>query len=109
MNKLECQVTTCQHYCDNLCCLNGIQVEGPAARDSEQTCCASFEERTTGGWGNSVGERKPSQESDIQCEAKHCIYNNHCKCEAEDVCVGCLCGDVTVKSGTECCTFEPKI
>ena len=28
------------------------------------------------------------------------------KCTAECVCVGCCCGDVTTKSGTECRTFR---
>ncbi len=108
-NKLECQVTACQHYRDNLCCLKGIQVEGPAARESGQTCCASFEERHNGSWGeNSTAQREPSVESSIDCKATHCVYNRDCRCEADCVCVGCLCGNVTVKSETECCTFQPE-
>ena len=105
MNKLECQVTTCQHYCDNLCCLPGIQVEGPAAQKSDQTCCNSYEEIHEG-WENSAYSHDPSVDSAIDCKAKNCVYNNDCKCEAECVCVGCCCGNVTAKSETECCTFK---
>lgn len=106
MNKLECQVTSCQHYCDNLCCLPGIQVDGPAARESGQTCCSSYEERKNSGGTNSAGAKTPSEDSSISCEAEHCAYNHNCKCEAECVCIGCCCGEVSSKSGTECCTFR---
>ena len=88
MNRLECQVTSCQHYCDNLCCLPGIQVDGPAARESSQTCCDSYEERRQGSGQNST-DHVPSVDSSI-------------------VCVGCCCGDVCSKGGTECCTFQPE-
>ncbi len=109
MNRLECQVTSCQHYCDNLCCLPGIQVDGPAARESSQTCCDSYEERRSGqGENSSSCGRNPSVESSIDCKAEHCVYNENCKCEAECVCVGCTCGNVSSKSGTECCTFKPE-
>ncbi len=109
MNKLECQVTSCRHNCDNLCCLPGIQVEGPAARESSQTCCDSYEERhRPHGENSSACGRMPSDESAIECTAEHCVYNDHCKCEAQCVCVGCSCCDPTGKSGTECCTFRPE-
>ncbi len=109
MNRLECQVTTCQHYCDNRCCLDGILVEGPAARESSQTCCDSYEERhQSGGENTSACGRNPSVDSAIECKAKHCVYNDDCKCHAECVCVGCTCGDPESKSGTECCTFRPE-
>ena len=48
MNRLECQVNSCQHFQNNQCCLMGIQVDGPAAQESSQTCCASYEERRPG-------------------------------------------------------------
>ena len=108
MNKLECQVTSCQHNCDDLCCLPGIQVDGPAAWESGQTCCASFEDRQPGSGTNSAGDRTPSEKTSISCQAEHCVYNENCKCEADFVSVGCGCSDVTTKSGTECCTFRPE-
>lgn len=109
MNKLECQVTSCQHYRDNRCCLPGIQVDGPAARDSSQTCCDSYEERRQGQGENSTARgNAPTVESSIKCSAESCAYNDNCKCGADCVCVGCCCGDVTSKSGTECCTFRAE-
>ena len=35
MNRLECQVQSCQHFQNHQCCLAGIQVDGPAAQESQ--------------------------------------------------------------------------
>ena len=51
MNRLECQVQSCQHYQNHQCCLAGIQVDGPSAQEASQTCCASYEERRPGSAG----------------------------------------------------------
>lgn len=107
MNRLECQVTTCQHYQNHQCCLAGIQVDGPSARESSQTCCASYEERRSGGAENSMGQM-PSVETDIQCRVKGCTYNSHNRCEAQNVCVACCSGEASSKSGTQCSTFQNK-
>lgn len=104
-NRLECNVTACRHNEHNLCDLPGIKVEGPGARESRQTCCESFEPRSDGS-SNSAGYGSASAETSIDCKAQNCAYNNDCKCEAECVCVGCSCDDVTGKAGTECCTFR---
>ena len=42
MNKLKCSVTTCRHNANNLCELRKIQVDGPAALESRETCCGSY-------------------------------------------------------------------
>lgn len=107
MNRLECQVTNCQHYQDNHCCLAGIQVDGPAAQEASQTCCASFEERRPGSAQNAACGR-PSVETDIQCKVKGCAYNSHNRCSAQSVCVDACCVDVSSKSGTLCRTFQNK-
>lgn len=105
-NRLECSVTSCLHNQNSLCCLDSIKVEGPGARQSSQTCCESYVERI-GSASNSVsGHGTPRPETFINCKAENCTYNDNCKCEAECVCVGCCCSDVTSKGGTECCTFQ---
>ena len=42
MNKLKCSVTTCRHNANDLCELRKIQVDGPAALESRETCCGSY-------------------------------------------------------------------
>lgn len=106
-NKLQCQVTSCRHYRDNLCTLPGINVEGPAARESDQTACASFEERTAGA-SNMMYAQNATTDSAISCKAENCTYNENYRCNADSVLVGCTCNDVTTKSGTKCCTFKNK-
>lgn len=107
MNRLECQVESCQHNQNHQCCLMGIQVDGPAAQDCSQTCCASFEERRAGSAQNAMGQN-PTVETDIRRHVQSCSYNSNQRCDAQCVCVGCGCGDVTSKSGTECRTFQNK-
>ena len=107
MNRLECQVNSCQHFQNNQCCLMGIQVDGPAAQESSQTCCASYEERRPGAGQNAMGQN-PSVETQIHCKVKGCAYNSHNRCDAQNVCVACCCGDVSSKSGTQCSTFQCK-
>ena len=107
-NRLECTVTACRHNDHNLCDLPGIKVEGPGARESRQTCCESFEPRNEGENSLCSSCGCASTETAIDCKAKNCTYNNDCRCEAECVCVGCSCGDVSGKSGTECCTFRER-
>ena len=46
MNKLKCSVTTCRHNANDLCELRKIQVDGPAALESRETCCGSYAART---------------------------------------------------------------
>lgn len=82
-------------------------MDGPAARQPDQTCCASYQERRPGAGSNAMGQ-SPSGESHIRCQAQHCTYNDGCSCGASSVQVGCCCGDVTSKSGTQCCTFQEK-
>ena len=110
MNKLKCKVDTCRHNKDNLCMLNKIQVDGPAAMESRETCCISYAERTNSSQNySSMGNySQPSESTDIHCSAEHCTYNENKKCHADCVCVGCCCNDPSVISETECCTFEPR-
>lgn len=108
MNKLKCQVETCRHNENELCALSHIQVDGPVAEESRETCCSSYAERTGGArnaveYGSSV-----SEDTDIHCSAEHCTFNENKKCHAECVCVGCCCASPTVMSQTECCTFQPR-
>lgn len=112
MNKLECKVSSCKHWSNDRCCLSGIHVEGPAAQESSQTCCESYEEKGRGcgcGAKNSVSMHNStaaSGESQISCSATHCAYQQNSHCNASSVKVGCSCQDPTSKSGTECCTFR---
>lgn len=106
MNRLECQVTTCQHYCSNCCCLPAIKVDGPAARESSQTCCMSYDARNSNTENSAACGRNPSVDTGVACSAENCAHNDHNKCTADAVCVGCCCGEVSAKSGTECCTFQ---
>lgn len=108
MNKLKCRVDTCRNNKDCLCELSKIDVDGPAAEDVCETCCASYVERTKSSQNVSDFGAKPSEQTDIHCSAEHCEYNENKKCKADCVCVGCSCSDPSVVSETECCTFKQR-
>lgn len=104
MPELKCTVQTCAHNQDFLCELDAIKVGGNSAKNSEETCCDSFEERREGSYSNTMGEKKASDTSSIDCEAQECQYNYSCKCHAGKISVegssACDC------DGTECATFK---
>lgn len=105
LNRLSCQVTSCLHNESNLCCLSKIKVDGPSASSSSGTCCASFAERNNSA-SNSTGNDCACPETKIDCKAEKCTYNDNCKCEADNVNVGCCCHAPKSMSETECDTFK---
>ena len=59
MPELKCTVQTCMHNKDFYCALDKIQVGGSSAKNAEETCCDSFEERkgsAQNSYGNSAGQ-----------------------------------------------------
>lgn len=108
MSKLKCKVDTCRHNKDYLCELKKIDVDGPAATESCQTCCISYVERTATSENSTGGDMKPDAKTDIHCSAEHCTYNENKKCSADCVCVSCTCASPCVVSETECGTFVPR-
>lgn len=109
MNKLKCKVDTCRYNQNELCMLSKIQVDGPAAMESRETCCISYAEKTKNAQNSaSMSSSNATESTDIHCSAEHCAYNESKKCHADCVCVGCCCSDPSVVSETECTTFRPK-
>ena len=109
MNKLKCSVTTCRHNENQLCDLNKIRVDGPAATESCDTCCVSYAERTKGTSNMFTGNNSTASEStEILCSAEHCMYNSNKKCNADNVKVEPCCADPCVISETSCATFRPR-
>ena len=108
MNRLTCQVETCRHNARELCLLSHIQVDGPVADESRETCCSSYAERTESTQNSVDCGCTASEQTDIHCSAEHCVYNENKKCHAEQVQVGCCCAAPTVMSETECCTFRAR-
>lgn len=102
MPELKCTVQTCVHNKQFLCDLDKIQVGGSSARNSEETCCDSFQERNGDSYSNVTGTASP--ESAIDCRATECRYNEACRCHAGKISVegsrACECEQ------TACATFS---
>lgn len=102
MPSLVCSAQKCT-YNDNMYCSKGeIEVGGDEADTSEETCCASFKERTGNSTANSVGSA--SEHIDVACEACDCKYNNEKVCHADKI--GIVGASASRCEHTECGTFE---
>ncbi|MCI8891652.1 MAG: DUF1540 domain-containing protein [Eubacterium sp.] len=104
MPRLECSVTNCRYNKEHGCIRENISVGGAGASSTSETCCDSFEERRGDSFMNSVKE--PSERVNIRCEAKKCVHNDDCSCQADGIDVGgsnaCRCEQ------TACGTFCRK-
>ncbi|OUP85448.1 hypothetical protein B5F07_04715 [Lachnoclostridium sp. An169] len=111
MPELKCTVQTCVHNNQFLCSLDSIKVGGENARNPQETCCDSFQERKEGGgYMNSMQNSMHSSmhaASDcacVDCKATQCMYNENCECHAGKISVEG--GSASDSSGTECATFK---
>ncbi len=108
MPELKCTVQTCVHNNQYLCALDKIQVGGESAKNAQETCCDSFQERKEGGYTNSysssMSSGTASDMAQVECKARECMYNENCACHAGKISVEG--GDACDCSGTECATFK---
>lgn len=104
MTKLECSVDSCIHNADDCCCRGEIDVKGKKACSMCDTCCGSYQKATNGRVRNSVSY--PKENTEINCEAVKCIYNQSSKCTATNV--GIAGYGARDKEETECSTFREK-
>lgn len=101
MTQLKCSVKNCMYNDDQLCSKGDIMIGGQSATASNETRCESFKERT-GSATNAVGSA--SKNIQVGCKAENCIYNEDCKCSAQEIGIAgsnaCSCAE------TECASFE---
>lgn len=102
MTKLECSVNNCIYNEEPYCCKGDIMVGGKEAKNTSETRCESFKERTRDCGCNSVGHK--SENIDIDCEAVKCIYNENCKCSANRI--GIVGGNAKESKDTQCASFS---
>ena len=105
MTNLQCSVMSCANNAQGCCCLPGIQVSGDHACDCGDTCCSSFQTKSSA-MQNAVQYNQPNQTLEISCSAGTCQYNDHGGCTAHQVQVdghdACQCYQ------TQCSTFQCK-
>lgn len=102
MTQLNCSVDTCQHNADNYCCKGRIIVEGSSAKNTAGTCCGSFDERSSDSFTNRY--ETPDMSLEVECEAKHCVYNEDMYCKADRIGIA---GNGANESGeTACASFH---
>ena len=101
MTFLDCSVMGCAYNDDQCCTKENIKVEGTNAKEMSETCCSSFKEKGCGCATNV--QKTAAKETDVMCEATHCIYNDDCKCSADHI--GIAGGNACRCTETECASF----
>ena len=101
MPDLTCTVRNCSYNEDEMCSRKAIDVSGGGTR--ENTCCDSFS--TAEAAANSCG--CSGEKTSINCDAKDCIYNDDCRCDADQVKV-CSEGTAAHCHDTECHTYHAR-
>lgn len=112
MPELKCTVQTCVHNRNSSCGLDKIQVGGNGAARAEETCCDSFQEKSSAashmaaveGSYTGYGAGVASACSCVACQAVQCKYNDQCQCTAGKISVE---GSGACQSSqTECASFS---
>lgn len=105
MPELKCTVQNCAHNQSFYCNLDRITVGKEQAKNEQETCCESFQERCGDTYHNDI-TGYASAETTINCKATQCMYNEKCNCYA---------GKISVEGSnacnieqTECATFHKK-
>ena len=101
MTQFHCNVTSCVSNKEGGCCLNTIKVEGPAAKQSSETVCGSYQKK--GMAQNSAAYDCAHYRMDVGCSARECCYNKNDHCTSDEVTIACNCG---CGERSECATFR---
>ena len=115
MTILDCSVTGCMYNEANCCHKGNIKVEGEDAKESEDTCCGSFDENTGDSFKNLFktperGDRcaknvtgDAPKNIEVACCAANCVFNKEEKCSADHI--GIAGGNACNCRETECASF----
>lgn len=106
MTNLNCSAYTCVYNQNSLCSRGSIEVQGKEAHISDDTCCASFRERSSESdptFRDSTGEKEGCEKIQITCRAENCTYNDSCRCTAAAIDISGE--DAKSCPGTCCDTF----
>ena len=82
MAEIKCTVTNCYFNKRLGCTAPSVSVEGKKALESRSTSCDTFIEQKPG-IRSSVNE--PLANSEIECKAVNCLYNESERCEANEI------------------------
>ena len=104
MTILRCSAVKCLYNKEQLCSKGDINVKGENAKNSSETSCGSFCERTDTSMVNSYTDGCGCEKIRIDCKAHNCTYNDNCKCTASSIQVNGP--DAHSSSDTMCDTFQ---
>lgn len=101
MTQLNCCVESCAYNKSECCCLNSIEVGGHKAEAPTNTCCDSFEERSSSFTNDTM---EPESHLDVVCKAEKCVYNSEGFCNADHIDISGI--SANTNGETLCATFH---
>lgn len=104
MPSLKCDVTSCLHNSDKYCCKNTILVGGENAKDSQSTCCSSFDQAKNFSGRNEFETKNLALA--VECEAVNCRFNDAKRCKAKHITISG--GNAKETKETLCASFEQR-
>jgi len=106
MPEVNCNVNNCSHNKDAICFANSVNVAGGRAKESDNTCCASFLNGDNYGTLTSNTNDYGSQCMDVVCNVQSCSYYNNKYCTADSINVSG--GRANIYEETNCSTFKKE-
>lgn len=103
MNKIICDVTTCSHNKDEMCCANRVNIGGKSACNDMSTCCGSYLNSLL--YSDLTDAKSESGNCDcLVCYSKTCKHNENCICNLEAINVSG--SEAAIYTETCCSSFE---
>ena len=85
MANLKCAAQSCAYNTAGDCYAGGINVNGKQATTTSNTCCASYQDKSAGGFTNCSDQCNCVSTQNINCKACNCKHNENECCKADQV------------------------
>lgn len=107
MSKVNCTVSNCAYYGNNLCYAEKINISGKSASKSENTNCSSFLQKEH---YSSLTNNTNNGQTDLVCNVSSCEYNGQGDvCTLQNIQVEACTGKPVAYSETYCGSFENRM
>ncbi|WP_304340850.1 DUF1540 domain-containing protein [Metaclostridioides mangenotii] len=107
MSKINCNVTNCSYYDNNVCYAEKINISGKSAQKSESTNCSSFLEKEH---YSRLTNNTNNGKTDLICNVSSCEHNgNGDVCNLQNIQVEPNTDKPVIYSETYCGSFESRM
>lgn len=85
MGNIGCNINSCTHNKENVCCYSGnLNIELNNSATNNTTLCSSYLNMADNSFTNTVESKLPNNQS-IKCNVKQCIHNEDNMCGLDGI------------------------